>query len=131
MEYIDSLPLNPEPEVFGMHDNANITCAITTADTTFEIILSLQPRLTGGTGVSREDQIIEMARNMITVLPQLYDIEAVGMLYPTDYHESMNTVLVQECQRYNRLLAVMHVSLRELQRALKGLVVLSAELEAM
>ena len=29
LDYIESLPLNAEPEVFGMHDNANITCAIT------------------------------------------------------------------------------------------------------
>ena len=95
-----------------MHDNANITCAITVADSTFEIILSLQPRVASGGGVSREDQIIEMAQGFEKVLPPLYDIEAVGMLYPTDYHESMNTVLVQEGQRYNRLLAVMHTSLK-------------------
>ena len=37
-----SLPLNAEPEVFGMHDNANITCAITVTDSTFEVILALQ-----------------------------------------------------------------------------------------
>lgn len=131
LDYIDTLPLNAEPEVFGMHDNASITCAITEADATFGIILSLQPRTMSGGGVSREDQIIAMAKEMAEKLPQLYDIEAVSLLYPTDYHESMNTVLVQEGQRYNKLLAVMHFTLRELQRALKGLVVLSAELEAM
>ena len=31
-----------------MHDNANITCAITEADATFGIILTLQPRVAAG-----------------------------------------------------------------------------------
>ena len=106
LDYIDALPLNAEPEVFGMHDNANITCAITVADDTFGIILTLQPRVATGGGISREDQIIDMAKIMALQLPQVYDIEAVSMLYPTDYHESMNTVLVQETQRFNGLLQV-------------------------
>lgn len=106
LEYIESLPLNAEPEVFGMHDNANITCAITEADASFSIILTLQPRVAAGGGISREDQIIEMAKGMAGQLPHLYDIEAIAMLFPTDYHESMNTVLVQEAQRYNKLLHV-------------------------
>ena len=165
IDYIESFPLNAEPEVFGMHDNANITCAITEIDATFGIILALQPRVSGGTGISREDYIIEMCKDMARQLVQPYDVEAIGLLYPTDYHESFNTVLVQEAQRYNRLIEgnrkpypnylnycrlqlsglplmsvtiftplspiVMHISLRELQRALKGLVVLSADLEAM
>lgn len=131
LDYIDSFPLNAEPEIFGMHDNASITCAITEVDATFSIILTLQPRATAVGGMSREDQIIEIARAMAVMLPNLYDIDGIALLYPTDYHESMNTVLVQEAQRYNKLLGVMHFTLRELQRALKGLVVLSAELEAM
>ena len=106
LDYFGSLPISDNPEVFGMHDNANITCAITVADSTFSIILTLQPRVATGTGISREDQIIEMAKNMASQLPPLYDIEAISMLYPTDYYESMNTVLVQEAQRYNKLLHV-------------------------
>ena len=106
MEYINNLPLNAEPEVFGMHENANITCAITEADTTFSIILTLQPRITAGAGLSREEQIIQLAKQMASQLPPMFDIEAISMLYATNYHESMNTVLVQESQRYNKLLKV-------------------------
>jgi dynein heavy chain len=105
-DYIEQLPFNAEPEVFGMHNNANITSAITDADSAFGIILSLQPRVASGGGISREDQIIEMAAATQASLPSLFDIEAIGMLYPTDYLESMNTVLIQEAQRYNGLLKV-------------------------
>ena len=49
--------------------------------------------------------------------------------FPTDYNESMNTVLVQEIVRYNRLTAVMQSSLKNLKKALKGLVVMSDDLE--
>jgi dynein heavy chain, axonemal len=106
LEYIERLPLNAEPEIFGMHDNASITCAITEADSTFGIILLLQPRVAATGGLSREDQIIDAAAAMADQLPPAYDIDGISLLYPTDYHESMNTVLVQEAQRYNRLLLV-------------------------
>lgn len=41
----------------------------------------------------------------------------------------MNTVLLQEIIRYNRLLAVMAVSLVQVKKALKGMIVMSEELE--
>lgn len=42
----------------------------------------------------------------------------------------LSQVLVQECIRYNKLIDAMERSLPELQKALKGLVVMSGELEA-
>ena len=40
--YIDSLPLNADPEVFGMHPNANITCDQNETHEMFDTLLSLQ-----------------------------------------------------------------------------------------
>lgn len=59
----------------------------------------------------------------------MFDIDTIAKKYPTSYEESMNTVLVQELIRYNRLLAVMKSSLINLKKGLKGLVVLSEDLE--
>ena len=52
-------------------------------------------------------------------------------MYPVRYDESMNTVLVQELEKFNRLLKVVHSSTKDVQLALKGLVVMSADLDAM
>ena len=56
-------------------------------------------------------------------------VEDISINYPTSYEESMNTVLVQELIRYNRLINIMTESLINLKKGLKGLVVLSEELE--
>ena len=61
--------------------------------------------------------------------PKVIDYEDTFTKYPTDYNESMNTVLIQEVIRYNVLLSIMDINIKNLQRALAGKIVMSDDLE--
>jgi dynein heavy chain len=52
LEYIKTLPMNDLTEVFGLHNNAEISSAIIETNNTCTTILSLLPRDVGGKGVS-------------------------------------------------------------------------------
>jgi len=125
------LPLVPKPEAFGLHDNAEITTNQNDTRIILELTLSVQPRTSSGGGNTREEQIDEIAKMIETKTPAVIDLDEVCETYPTEYTESMNTVLSQEVVRYNALLALMAVMLKDVQKALKGEVVMSEELEVL
>jgi dynein heavy chain len=131
LKYIASMDAFPEPEVFGMHDNADITSAQEETATMFSTILGLLPRASDDKTKKRETLIGEAAAAILKRTPGTWEIENVSKQYPTTYSESMNTVLVQEAIRYNRLLSLMRSSLRDLMRALRGEMVMTEELEQM
>merc|ERR1711988_1602405 len=130
-EVIKGLPINPHPNVFGLHENADIACAQAETQELCDIMLSLQPKVSSGGGKSRDDIIGETAVALAARAFKPFDIDAMSQKYPLTYTESMNTVLVQEAIRYNKLIKIYNSSLADLQKALKGLVVMSGELEAM
>jgi dynein heavy chain len=132
-DYIESLPLAAEPGVFGMHDNANISCALGETWAMFSAVTRMElGGGGGGAGAGAGTGVAPVARSIYERLAAigLFDMESISMLYPTSYNESMNTVLVQECIRYNRLISIILRTLPELLRALQGLVVMNTELEA-
>jgi dynein heavy chain len=130
-EYVRSLPYNEGPEVFGLHDNANISCAIAETNALLDTALSLQPRAVSGEGKSWGDTLGELAHDIAARIPPQFDIERALIMFPVRYDESMNTVLTQELLRFNNLLAMVATTLVSVQKALKGIVVMSAELEDM
>ncbi|CAD5122382.1 DgyrCDS10813 [Dimorphilus gyrociliatus] len=129
VDYIRGLPLIPHPEVFGLHENADITKDNKETSQLFDSILLTLPRQTGGAGKSPGETILDLAADILSKLPADFDMEAVIKKYPVIYTESMNTVLRQELIRFNRLTRVVRSTLINLQKAIKGLVVMSAELE--
>ncbi|KAH1026251.1 hypothetical protein HUJ05_010798 [Dendroctonus ponderosae] len=129
--YIKSLPIIPQPEVFGLHENADITKDNQETQILLQGVLVTQTQLTSGAGgdSGQEKMVIDLAEDILGKVPDLYDIEQVSKKYPVIYENSMNTVLRQELIRFNRLIAVVKRTLREMVKAVAGLVVMSAELE--
>eukprot|EP00163_Fabomonas_tropica_P006841 TRINITY_DN1642_c0_g2_i1.p1 TRINITY_DN1642_c0_g2~~TRINITY_DN1642_c0_g2_i1.p1 ORF type:complete len:1585 (+),score=560.99 TRINITY_DN1642_c0_g2_i1:482-4756(+) len=130
LEFISILPINDDPEVFGLHSNAQITFGQKETSELLSTLLTLQPRTSGAAGMSQEDQVNVMAADILAKMPNQYDIDAVLERYPISYSDSMSTVLVKDLYRFNRLIVVIKQSLSDLQKAIKGLVVMSSELEA-
>lgn len=56
-----------------------------------------QTQLTSGAGgdSGQEKMVIDLAEDILTKVPDLYDIEQVSKKYPVIYENSMNTVLRQ------------------------------------
>ncbi|XP_049721902.1 dynein axonemal heavy chain 10 isoform X2 [Elephas maximus indicus] len=129
VEAIEALPLANTPEVFGLHANAEIGYYTQAARDMWAHLLELQPQ-TGesSSGISRDDYIGQVAKDIENKMPKVFDLDQVrkhlGMgISPT------SVVLLQELERFNKLVIRMSRSLAELQRALAGEVGMSNELD--
>lgn len=90
----ETLPLNDLTEIFGLHENAEITSAINITNEMLETALSLQGSSTSGTdGKSQDDILKEIAEEILNKLPRNFDLEYASKKHPIKYEDSMNTVL--------------------------------------
>jgi dynein heavy chain len=146
LEYIDQLPLIASPEIFGLHDNATLTKDQNDTNLLLNSILDTESSSTSSASSSddkkdgekkeekkmtKEDTISSTANDIFNKLPANFDMEYAQLKYPVLWEESMNTVLCQELIRFNNLLSLMKSSLENIQKAVKGLVVMSSELEVL
>eukprot|EP00930_Biecheleria_cincta_P027502 TRINITY_DN19311_c0_g1_i1.p1 TRINITY_DN19311_c0_g1~~TRINITY_DN19311_c0_g1_i1.p1 ORF type:complete len:4103 (-),score=885.99 TRINITY_DN19311_c0_g1_i1:122-12430(-) len=136
-KFVSSFPLSELPEVFGMHDNANINYMSQEADKVLDVVLSIQPRDAGGAGgKSPEDIVLELAAGQEQNLPLPISDESAhpdsfAVNAETGLMTSLGTCLSQEMARFNRLLKQMTVTLNQLQKAVKGIIVMTGELDDM
>ncbi|XP_017568229.2 dynein heavy chain 12, axonemal isoform X1 [Pygocentrus nattereri] len=131
VEFIRNMPATQHPEVFGMHENVDISKDLQQTKLLFDSLILTQGGGSKGGGSSAGDNtLLDIANDIQSKLPGNFNIESALEKFPVLYEESMNTVLVQEMERYNNLCNTIRVSLQNLLKAIKGLVVMDAELEA-
>ncbi|XP_069845209.1 dynein axonemal heavy chain 6 isoform X1 [Dipodomys merriami] len=133
-DYIENLPLIDDPEIFGMHENANLVFQYKETNTLVNTILEIQPRSSsGGEGKSNDEIVQELVASIQSRVPEILQMEgAVESLFvkdPKGRLNSLTTVLGQEVDRFNNLLKLIHISLQTLDKAIAGLVVMSEEME--
>jgi dynein heavy chain len=133
IDFIDQLPLVAAPEVFGLHDNATLTKDQNDTNALLTSVLDTEGGGSSGGGgsTSKEEMILIVSADIASKLPENFDMEFAQLKYPVLWAESMNTVLCQELIRFNNLLTLMRTSLSNIQKAVKGLVVMSSELEVL
>lgn len=131
LDYIRSLPINQMPEAFGLHANANLSAAIKEGLGILATANSMLPKGGGGDGGAKTpDQILtELSTKFLTEVRPPFDTEWLVAKYPTDYNESMNTVVNQEALRFNKLLLRVRASLVDIGKAVKGLVIMGPDLD--
>uniref|UniRef100_A0A3Q0RWL2 Uncharacterized protein n=1 Tax=Amphilophus citrinellus TaxID=61819 RepID=A0A3Q0RWL2_AMPCI len=115
---IETMPLANTPEVMGLHSNAEIGYYTNAVKEMWTHLIDLQPQ----TGMS---WYLSDTQNK---LPQLFDLDVIHKKFGTDISPT-SVVLLQELERFNKLVFRMQLSLTELQRALAGEVGMSSELD--
>jgi len=136
LDYFNSLPATDDPVYFGMHDNANVTFQTTESQLLMDTVLSLQPRQTGGGGEKSSDEtVLDIAKEILAQVPAILDAEEAGpttfVLQENGLLNSLAIVLTQEMVKFNRLITAMNTSLNDLQKAIKGMIVMTLDLDMM
>ena len=92
--FISTFPLIDRPEIFGLHQNADITFQTKESNEMLATIISLQPRTGGGGGAKTSDEVVgEAADDLAARLPKPMNIkEASAATFAKLDDGSMNTL---------------------------------------
>lgn len=135
-QYITELPPYEEPEVFGLHPNANITFQKQESSLIMENVIQIQPRTSSGSGGKSNDEfVLEIVHLFQQQTPELLDLSnshsETFKIMPDGTMNCLGTFLGQEIDSFNALLIQVRKTLDELEQAINGFAVMSAELEGM
>lgn len=127
MEYIEKMPGNDTPAIFGLHPNADLSFRLLESSLMINTLLDIQPKDAGGggSGKSREEEVKDkLQKELMPMLPPDYvELEVKEKLKVTkgpkglgepgkyDFMVPLNIFLKQEIDRFTMILTIVKTTM--------------------
>ncbi|KAG2377570.1 hypothetical protein C9374_009086 [Naegleria lovaniensis] len=135
----ETLPLFDPPEVFGLHQNAEIVHNEQKTNFVLSTIQGIQPKESAaGSGETREDIVLKDVKSYLEKIPEEYDSKELKKYFKKienskkdsgGANNPMVIFLKQEIDRMKIVLKLVRRHLQDLKLAIAGTIVMSAELQ--
>jgi dynein heavy chain len=142
IEYINKMPSNDSPPIFGLHPNADLTFRQKESNEMITTLLDIQPKDSGGgSGKSREEEVKEkLEKDLLPQLPGNFNMLDVterikvlkgpkGLGSPGDYGTlPLNIFLFQEIQRFQMILDIVRTTMVNMIDAIEGTIIMTPDI---
>ena len=126
LKFAENIPVDTNPGILGFHPNASITKDINQSNRFLNTILKTENNLSENNNINSSVKIIE---DLIKEIPELFNEDEIKKNYPFKKEESMNTVLQQDTQKFNKLLTTIKKTLVDISMSLEGKKIFTSQLE--
>jgi dynein heavy chain len=135
-DYLETLPVDDEPEIFGLHNNANITLQSENVRNFMTPLIAIQPRNTSSALRSPDERVLDICieiESKFSTAPKL-EIKNANPLSIYDEKNktkksSLGNFLLQEVDKFNNLTKIISNNITLLKLAVQGKIVMSPVLE--
>ena len=131
LDYIgESLSPREAPMALGLHTNAEINFMTSQGTSLLKVAAELRLRsAAGGGGATTHDKVRSIIDDVSERLPDIFSMADLQQRVDEVYSRPFMAVLLQECERMNRLLSLMKKMLANLDLGLKGDLSMSNSME--
>lgn len=128
IDFVNTLPSFDAPEVFGQHQNANITSLITESKTNFLNLLMLESESVGDVKENKEEKVLQLAQDLLNKKSKKINLDATKKAFERNFGP-LEIVLLQEAERYNNMLILIESDLSLMLKCITGIAVLTTNIE--
>jgi len=140
MEYISTMPGQDSPVIFGLHTNADLTYRNQESKAMMAVLMETQPKDAGGSGgKTREEEVKDkIQKELMPQLPpdfipadvdeRLEVLKGPKGLADKGKGIPLNIFLMQEIQRFQKVLGIVRGMMQNMVDAIDGTVIMTPEL---